>query len=115
MLKELIADTWNDLAAHYGLGKVRHPISDLRLKKYKALNQRLARRGLSFWHILEKALPRRGRWAVGHRFPSFNQALSEEVMDRLDEGFYDERSGDGGLLRQQNVVEESGETNVEIF
>jgi len=36
-------------------------------------------------------------------------------MDRLDEGFYDERSGDCGLLRQQNMVEESGETNVEIF
>ena len=99
---EVIQARWNDLAQAHALARVTRPLSPRRLRSARA---RLDAHP-DFWAELDAAFGRRNSWAREARFPSFDQAMREEVFLRLTEGFYEhersESKQEDALMHPQN-------------
>ncbi len=81
---------WNALAFAEDLPKIGGALSDGRKRKARAVMGSMRRRGLDWFEVLAGAVrDRRGAWARGTRFPTLDQALREEIVDKLAEGFYE--------------------------
>ncbi len=81
---------WNELAVAEDLPKIGGALSDVRKRKARAVMGSMRKRGLEWFEVLAGAVrDRRGTWARGMRFPTLDQALREEIVDKLAEGFYE--------------------------
>ncbi len=81
---------WNELAVAENLPKIVGALSDGRKRKARAIMTAMRRRGLDWFEVLACAVrDRRGNWARKNRFPRLDQALREEIVDRLVEGAYE--------------------------
>lgn len=112
---------WNELAAAEDLPKIGGTLSQGRKRKARAVMASMRRRGQDWFEVLAGAVrDRRGTWARGMRFPTLDQALREEIVDKLAEGFYErDRQASSGqpehLNRQSDFKPTRGPTRVKII
>lgn len=96
-----VTERWNALAAKHGLRPIRG-FSETRRRK---LSRRLSEEP-EFWTIVDEALGRRGAWARGRSFPTFDQVLEPRLFQRLLEGNYDGPAGERGEEERSGIIRE---------
>lgn len=112
---------WNELAAAEDLPKIGGALSDARKRKARAVMGSMRKRGLDWFEVLAAAVrDRRGTWARGMRFPTLDQALREEIVDKLAEGFYERdrqapSSQPEHLNRQSDFKPTKGPTRIKLI
>lgn len=112
---------WNELAAAENLQAIRGTLSEGRKRKARNVIAAMRRRGDDWFEVLAGAVrDRRGTWARENRFPTLDQALREEIVDKLAEGFYErDRQASSGqpahLDRQSDFKATTGPTRVTII
>lgn len=77
---------WNELAKKHNLPNAsvyRTKERTEQIDYYQSLVE-------DFWKDLDAALDRRGAWAKGKRFPSFEQIMDEVILAKLMEGGYED-------------------------